>query len=173
MEPQQIDVGAAVFDRASERELVLQNNGKVPFEFRLLREELSRPGIVECYPEKGLAAAGQHVTVKLKVRLYAALPLCLSWPCSERGLCCDRAACASQPQGVQGHCASAFIAFNAAQSRHTCPSRQLSLCLRLLGCALCLRIVHMTCPTCCCLAADCAGRAREGVGGAQGADSPF
>ena len=68
-------MGAAVFDRASERELVLQNNGKVPFEFRLLREELSRPGIVECHPEKGLAAAGQHVTIKLKVRLFAALPL--------------------------------------------------------------------------------------------------
>ena len=75
MEPQQIDVGAAVFDRASERELVLQNNGKVPFEFCMLREELSRPGIVECNPEKGVAAAGQHVTIKLKVSLMLHFPL--------------------------------------------------------------------------------------------------
>ena len=73
LEPQQIDVGATVFDRATERELVLQNHGKVPFEFRMMTEELSRPGIVECHPEKGVAAAGQHVTINLKV----SAPMCV------------------------------------------------------------------------------------------------
>lgn len=53
--------------QAAEKELTIHNQGKVPFDFRVNTEGLSRPGIVEPIPRSGVVAPGQKLAVKLKL----------------------------------------------------------------------------------------------------------
>lgn len=67
VEPQSIDVGLQQFDKATERELVINNQGKVPFDFHVNTRMLQRLGSVEPLPRKGSIGPGQKGTIKLKV----------------------------------------------------------------------------------------------------------
>lgn len=67
VEPQSIDVGSQPFDKATERELVINNQGKVPFDFHVNTRMLQRLGSVEPLPRKGSIGPGQKGTIRLKV----------------------------------------------------------------------------------------------------------
>ena len=68
VEPQQIDLGATLYNKTVERDLVISNNGKVPYDFNVNTSRLSRPSIIEPTPRSGVVGPGQKETVKLKVR---------------------------------------------------------------------------------------------------------
>jgi hypothetical protein len=53
-----IDLGQQPFDKPADREVVLANDGKVPFDFAVNLASLSRPGVVEVSPMKGVIAGG-------------------------------------------------------------------------------------------------------------------
>ena len=93
VEPQQIDLGAILYNKTVERDIVISNNGKVPYEFAINSSRLSRPSIVDVSPRNGVVGPGQKETVKLKVRgvgklvarhssiLEPATAMCLSLLC--------------------------------------------------------------------------------------------
>lgn len=53
-----IDLGQQPFDKPADREVVLANDSKVPFDFAVNLGSLSRPGVVEVSPMKGVMAGG-------------------------------------------------------------------------------------------------------------------
>jgi hydrocephalus-inducing protein len=67
IEPQLFDVGIQLFDRSVDRELLIHNQGKVPFSYSINLLLLSLPGIVEAHPTSGRIAAGARESIKLKV----------------------------------------------------------------------------------------------------------
>ena len=67
MEPQLIDIGAVLFDRASEREVSIHNKGRVQFPFEVDTSALSRPSVCDVSPRTGVVLPGQHAVLKLKV----------------------------------------------------------------------------------------------------------
>ncbi|CAD7699035.1 unnamed protein product [Ostreobium quekettii] len=72
IEPDNISLGAQPYDRAIEREITLHNQGKVPFDFNVIKSHLTYGWMVESIPEKGRVGAGQRDTLKLKIK--AGLP---------------------------------------------------------------------------------------------------
>ena len=77
MEPQLVDVGPVLFDRASEREVSIHNKGKVQFPFEVDTSALSRPSVCDVSPKTGVVSPGQHAVLKLKV-YYLSSPLSIS-----------------------------------------------------------------------------------------------
>jgi hypothetical protein len=67
IEPQFFDVGIQLFDRPVDRELVIHNQGKVPFDYNINLLLLSLPGIAEVHPSSGKVASGARETIKFKV----------------------------------------------------------------------------------------------------------
>lgn len=67
VEPQFIDMGQQLYSKTMEREFVITNNGKVPFDFNINTRLLSRPSIVTPSPKSGVVGPGQKETVKLRV----------------------------------------------------------------------------------------------------------
>jgi hypothetical protein len=67
VEPQFLDLGVQPFDKVTEVDLVITNQGKVPFRFALNTRGLSRPSILAAVPRAGTVQAGQREVVKLRV----------------------------------------------------------------------------------------------------------
>lgn len=85
VEPQFFDCGIQPYDKHTERDLYINNQGHVPFDFSVDLSKLSRPGIIEASPLSGKVAAGDKAHVKLKVRLW------LYWCWEAGGLWCCQA----------------------------------------------------------------------------------
>ena len=68
-----IDFGKVIFSEKSDQEIVLFNNGRVPFNFSFILDLLSSPGLIEPIPASGKVLASE----KLKVMIYFK-PLTLS-----------------------------------------------------------------------------------------------
>ena len=66
-EPQQLDLGLQLYHRVAERDLVIFNSGKVPYDFCINTSLLSRQSVVEPVPRSGLVGPGHKETIKLKV----------------------------------------------------------------------------------------------------------
>lgn len=62
-----VDIGPMLFDRASEKDIVINNKGKVMFAYDVDTSSLSRPGICEVSSKSGEVLPGQHAVLKLKV----------------------------------------------------------------------------------------------------------
>lgn len=67
VEPQLVDVGPVLFDRASDREVSIHNKGRVQFQFEVDTGALSRPSVCDVSPKTGVVLPGQHAVLKLKV----------------------------------------------------------------------------------------------------------
>ena len=67
MEPQIVDIGPVLFDRASEKEVSIHNRGRVQFTFDIDPSGLSRPSVCDVTPKTGTVMPGQHAVLKLKV----------------------------------------------------------------------------------------------------------
>lgn len=67
MEPQLVDVGPVLFDRASDREVSIHNKGRVQFLYEVDTGALSRPSVCDVSPKTGSVLPGQHAVLKLKV----------------------------------------------------------------------------------------------------------
>lgn len=67
MEPQLVDIGPVLFDRATEREVSIHNKGRVHFPFEVDTSALSRPSVCDVSPKAGVVMPGQHAVLKLKV----------------------------------------------------------------------------------------------------------
>ncbi|CAG9464033.1 unnamed protein product [Pedinophyceae sp. YPF-701] len=62
-----IDVGRQPYNRTVEQEVVLQNTGRVPFNYILNLSRLSRPGVVSAANTTGHLAGGQREGIKLRI----------------------------------------------------------------------------------------------------------
>ena len=67
VEPQQLDLGLQLYNRVAERDLIIFNSGKVPYDFCINTSLLSRQSVVEPVPRSGLVGPGHKETIKLKV----------------------------------------------------------------------------------------------------------
>ncbi|KAL0040642.1 hypothetical protein WJX79_000331 [Trebouxia sp. C0005] len=67
VEPQVVDIGPVLFDRASEKEVSIYNRGRVQFTFDIDTSGLSRPSVCDVTPKTGTVMPGQHAVLKLKV----------------------------------------------------------------------------------------------------------
>ena len=67
VEPQLVDIGPVLFDRATEREVSIHNKGRVHFPFEVDTSALSRPSVCDVSPKAGVVMPGQHAVLKLKV----------------------------------------------------------------------------------------------------------
>lgn len=67
MEPQLVNLGPVLFDRASEKEVSIHNKGRVQFPFEVDTSALSRPSVCDVSPKTGVVLPGQHAVLKLKV----------------------------------------------------------------------------------------------------------
>ena len=67
VEPQTVDIGPVLFDRATEKEVTIHNKGRVQFDFEIDTGSLSRPSICDVTPRTGAVLPGQHAVLKLKV----------------------------------------------------------------------------------------------------------
>ncbi|GMH35419.1 hypothetical protein BSKO_03287 [Bryopsis sp. KO-2023] len=67
VEPTQLNLGCQLFDRTTDREVVIANQGKVPFDFCVNLKSLSRKGIVDCVPSIGRVGPGHKEAVRFKV----------------------------------------------------------------------------------------------------------
>lgn len=70
VEPQSIDLGRVLYNKAVERDLVITNSGKVPYDFNINTSRLSRPSIIEPSPRSGVVGPGQRAIIKLKVSAH-------------------------------------------------------------------------------------------------------
>ena len=70
MEPQLVDIGPVLFDRASEREVSIHNRGRVQFPFDIDASALSRASVCDISPKSGNVMPGQHAVLKLKVGCF-------------------------------------------------------------------------------------------------------
>ena len=67
VEPQLVDVGPVLFDRASDREVSIHNKGRVQFQYEVDTGALSCPSVCDVSPKTGIVLPGQHAVLKLKV----------------------------------------------------------------------------------------------------------
>ena len=68
VEPQLIELGHMAYNRVVDKEVVVVNQGKVPFSFRVNLDTLSRSSVVaDCSSLGGTIAAGGREILKLKV----------------------------------------------------------------------------------------------------------
>eukprot|EP00798_Chlamydomonas_sp_ICE-L_P006741 gene6741-3411_t len=67
VEPQFIDMGPVLYDKTVEKEIVIANNGKVPFDYRINCSNLQRSSVVTPVPASGVVGPGQKEVVKLKI----------------------------------------------------------------------------------------------------------
>ena len=67
VEPKVIDLGPQLYDKVFETDLLVQNTGRVPFEYRIDLDTLTRFGIVEATPMSGFLQHAQKQVVQLKI----------------------------------------------------------------------------------------------------------
>ena len=67
VEPQHVDLGPVLFDRASDKEVSIHNKGKVQFPFEIETSAAPRPSACGVSPKTGVVLPGQHAVLKLKV----------------------------------------------------------------------------------------------------------
>ncbi|KAL1499824.1 hypothetical protein AB1Y20_012509 [Prymnesium parvum] len=67
-----LDFGLVQYDRVEEKEMYLQNTGRVPLAFQMINTMLSRSNVVEVVPSSGRVNAGEKQ--KLLVRVLPGLP---------------------------------------------------------------------------------------------------
>ena len=63
-----LDFGKIVYTEFCEKELVLTNNGRVPFVFSFIKDQFSTPGLIEINPETGKIQANENLTIVLRFR---------------------------------------------------------------------------------------------------------
>lgn len=63
-----IDIGSVPFDKVIEKELILQNLGRVPFEWRVNLAKLSRPGVVVVSSSQGSLGPNQREVLRMRVK---------------------------------------------------------------------------------------------------------
>lgn len=68
----ELDFGEVPYNESSTREFVIENVGKVPFEFNINLSTVSRPGLLECSTMVGKVLAGEKF--KITVRFFAGIP---------------------------------------------------------------------------------------------------
>ena len=66
--PRVVDVGRTQFDRAVDTFVVIENKGKVGFDFKVNLERLTRPTVAVVEPTCGRVEGGEKVTVTVRVR---------------------------------------------------------------------------------------------------------
>lgn len=62
-----IDFGNIPFNESSPQEFFIENPGKVPFEYVISLEKLTRPGVIEIMPSQGKVGAGEKAKITVKV----------------------------------------------------------------------------------------------------------
>eukprot|EP00755_Sulcionema_specki_P012495 Sspe_Gene.8383::Locus_2861_Transcript_1_1_Confidence_1.000_Length_14125::g.8383::m.8383/K17570/HYDIN; hydrocephalus-inducing protein len=67
-----LDFGPQPYDKTDERELMLQNLGKVTFSYQVDLSRVSRPGCVDVLPQQGIVRAGEKA--KMAVRFCPRIP---------------------------------------------------------------------------------------------------
>ena len=67
VEPRVIDLGPQSYDKVMEQDLMIQNIGRVPFEYSIDLETMTRHGIVDAYPMTGYLNASQKQFLTLKI----------------------------------------------------------------------------------------------------------
>ena len=67
VDPKVIDLGPQPYDKVFETDLIVQNTGRVPFEYHIDLGTLSRYGIVEAFPMSGFLQHNQKEVLKLKI----------------------------------------------------------------------------------------------------------
>lgn len=68
----EIDFGEIAYNESTTKDFQIENVGKVPFEFNINLQTISRPGIVECNPTTGKVVAGEKF--KINVRFFPGIP---------------------------------------------------------------------------------------------------
>jgi hypothetical protein len=68
----EIDFGEVAYNESSARDFFIENIGKVPFEFSINLNTVSRPGLVECSTMQGKVLAGEKF--KITVKFFAGIP---------------------------------------------------------------------------------------------------
>jgi hydrocephalus-inducing protein len=61
-----IDYGEIPYNESSSKEFFVENFGKVPFEFNINLNSVSRAGLIECSPMTGKVGAGEKFKVMVK-----------------------------------------------------------------------------------------------------------
>lgn len=62
-----LDFGSVGFNDSSPQEFYIENTGKVPFEYNISLERLTRKGVVEVQPARGKVAAGDKTRIVVRV----------------------------------------------------------------------------------------------------------
>lgn len=62
-----VDIGRQQYNRASEQEVVINNTGRVPFNYVVNLSKLSRPSIVSASPAQGTIGPGHRDAIRLRV----------------------------------------------------------------------------------------------------------
>jgi hydrocephalus-inducing protein len=62
----ELDYGEIPYNESSSKEFFIENIGKVPFEFSINLNTVSRPGIIECSQMSGKVVAGERYRVNVK-----------------------------------------------------------------------------------------------------------
>ena len=68
----ELDYGEIPYNESSSKEFFIENIGKVPFEFHINLNTVSRPGLVECSPMIGKVASGEKY--KVIVKFFPGIP---------------------------------------------------------------------------------------------------
>lgn len=68
----ELDFGEVPYNESSTKEFIIENVGKVPFEFNINLSTVSRPGLLECSTMQGKVLAGEKF--KITVRFFAGIP---------------------------------------------------------------------------------------------------
>lgn len=64
----EIDLGCQLYDRTTEREITIWNQGKVPFDYNFNMKLLLHKSSIECLPSSGRIGPGHKESVKVKVQ---------------------------------------------------------------------------------------------------------
>ena len=68
----EIDFGEIAYNESTTKDFIIENIGKVPFEFNINLSTISRPGVVECSPVSGKVVAGEKF--KINVKFFPGIP---------------------------------------------------------------------------------------------------
>ena len=68
----ELDFGEVAYNESSTRDFFIENIGKVPFEFNINLNTVSRPGLIECSANQGKVLAGEKF--KITIRFFAGIP---------------------------------------------------------------------------------------------------